>query len=164
MIKSVIKNILGDEFFFNNIKEIRCSVVGCETFLDLGCGSESPYLKYIHEDCHKATGVDLYAKVKPGYDEIVRKDILEFIRDVPDKFYDAVLGFDIVEHFDKKDSITLINEMQRVAAKVVVIVTPNGFWPGMLTGHGQDHLCGVSHKEFEDAGFKVWGGRRNELF
>lgn len=47
--------------------------------------------------------------------------------------------------------------MQRVARKVVVIVTPNGFWPGMIEGPGMEHLCGISSEEFDKSGFRTWG-------
>lgn len=157
-MKKLIRAALGEEFFYNNIGKIRESISNCETFLDLGCGNASPYLRYLHDkSSHRAIGIDLYAEVSSDYDEIVRKDVLEFISAAPNKSFDAVMGFDIVEHFNKPDAIKLIEQMQRVARKVVIIVTPNGFWPGMIEGPGMDHLCGFSAKEFHEAGFKTWG-------
>jgi hypothetical protein len=157
-MKILIKRVLGEDFFYNNIKEIRQSVISCKTFLDLGCGSESPYLKYLHKEGNNAIGVDLYADVQPmGYKEIIRKDVLQFIQTLPDNSFDAVTAFDIVEHFHKHDAVMLISEMKRVASKVVVVVTPNGFWPGMLSGPGMEHLCGFSTTELKEAHFKLYG-------
>ncbi len=157
-MRRIIKKFLTDQFFYNNIEKIRSSVADSETFLDLGCGSLSPYQKYLRKDYHSATGVDLYADIKKtGYHNVVRKDVLSYIKDVPDKSFDAVLAFDIVEHFEKDSAIFLIQNIIRVASKVVVVVTPNGYWPGMLSGPGQEHLCGIDYYELKRFGFLVYG-------
>lgn len=156
-MKKLIRRILGEDFFYNNIAYIRQSISNCETFLDLGCGSASPYIRYLHEAHHKATGVDLYADVSTAYDTIIRDDVMNFVTSLPDNSFDAVTGFDIVEHFEKADAQKLVKHMQRIAKKTVVIVTPNGFWPGMIDGPGQDHLCGFSVQELQDDGFRIYG-------
>ncbi len=157
-LKNRIREFLGEEFFYNNINEIRSAVKDCSSFLDLGCGNNSPYIKYIHKEEHRATGVDLYANVSGAYREIVRRDVLEYLREVPEKAFDAVLAFDVVEHFEEQVALQLVHEMERVASKTVVIVTPNGFWPGMIDGPGMTHLCGFTAEDFQERGYAVLGG------
>jgi hypothetical protein len=158
VLKILLKGFLGEEFFYNNINEIRRSIKDCSSFLDLGCGNNSPYLKYLHKSSHRAVAVDLYANIQSGYQKIIRSDVLDCIKCMPDKSFDVVLAFDIVEHLNEPDSWLLIREMERVAIKRVVIVTPNGFWPGMIDGPGMTHLSGITSQEFQNAGYATWGG------
>ncbi len=150
------KKILGDNFFYNNISQIKRATAGSQTYLDLGCGSNSPYLKYLHNSGHFVVGVDLYANPS-GYNEIIRRDVMDFVQNVPDDAYDAVLAFDIIEHLSKEDATLLILEMERVARNCVAIVTPNGFWPGMIDGPGMRHICGFNAEEFSDLGYSLYG-------
>jgi hypothetical protein len=90
--------------------------------------------------------------------KLIQKDVIDFVKSQPNKSFDAVLALDIIEHFVKSDALFLIKEIERIAKKKVIIVTPNGFWPGMLSGPGQVHLCGFAYDEFKKFGYKLWGG------
>ena len=48
IIKEITKKFIPVDFLYNNISEIKSAVSGCYSFLDLGCGSNSPYLKYLY--------------------------------------------------------------------------------------------------------------------
>ena len=111
----------------------------------------------MHKSNNLADGVDLYANPSGLYRQIIREDVLKYIKNLSNDAYDAVLVFDIIEHLEKNDSHLLIKEMQRVARKFVVIVTPNGFWPGMIDGPGMDHVCGFNAEEFTKMGFSLHG-------
>jgi 2-polyprenyl-3-methyl-5-hydroxy-6-metoxy-1,4-benzoquinol methylase len=162
--KKVIRKLLGENFFYNNIDEIRKSTIDCKTFLDLGCGSNSPYLRYLHTKTHNATGVDYFesvvvdAKQSLKYLEVIADDALYFCKKQGSKSYDAVLAFDLVEHYPKEVSEMLILEMIRLAKKTVVIVTPNGYWPGMIDGPGMQHLCGWDVEELAKYDLEIFGG------
>ena len=159
ILKKLIKKILGKNFFYNGFYEIDSSLEGLTSILDLGCGDNSPYLRYWIKNNHNSIGVDLYANkyFSKNY-KIIQKDVIDFVKLQSDKSFDAVLALDIIEHFEKSDALFLIKEIERIAKKKIIIVTPNGFWPGMLSGPGQTHLCGFTYDEFRKFGYQVWGG------
>jgi cyclopropane fatty-acyl-phospholipid synthase-like methyltransferase len=142
ILKKLIRKILGKSFFYNNFYEIDSSLEGLTSILDLGCGNNSPYLRYWIKNNHQSIGVHLYAnKSSTKNYKLIQKDVIDFVKSQPNKSFDAVLALDIIEHFVKSDALFLIKEIERIAKKKIIIVIPNVFWPGMLSGPGQVHLC-----------------------
>ena len=157
-IKNIIRKILGKNFFYNNFYLIQRELESVNTVLDLGCGNNSPYKRYWLKPNHKSIGVDLYSnEFKSDNYKIVKSDVLEFLKAQPDKSFDSVLALDIIEHVEKSSALLLKKHMERVAKKNVIIVTPNGYWPGMSNAPGMKHLCGFTYKEFLNDGYKVFG-------
>ena len=155
--------IFGNDFFYNNSKWIGDSLVGCESILDLGCGKASPYVRYFHKNYHYATGVDLFfevceaAKSTKRYSAIVQSDALSYLRKCSNRQFDVIMALDIIEHLPKPESAELLVEMERVAKKVIVVVTPNGYWPALLAGDGMAHLCGWFYSEMISRGYIIRG-------
>ncbi|HEU4719048.1 MAG TPA: SAM-dependent methyltransferase, partial [Bacteroidia bacterium] len=66
---------------------------------------------------------------------------------------------DLIEHLEKEDGYRLIEMMEKLAAKKVVIFTPNGFLEQReYDGNKyQVHLSGWDVEEMEKLGYKVKG-------
>ncbi|HXT84034.1 MAG TPA: methyltransferase domain-containing protein [Verrucomicrobiae bacterium] len=138
------------------------SLKNCTSILDIGCGSNSP-LKFISKKQIRV-GVDGY---KPAID-ISRKsnihdeyEILD-IRNLLKKFkknqFDAVIALDVIEHLKKKEGEKLLKDMEEIAAKKVIILTPNGFVKQYdPINKLQEHLSGWTMNDFINRGYKVSG-------
>jgi len=70
---------------------------------------------------------------------------------------DVSLAIDIVEHFEKDDALSLIQQIERIARKRIIILTPNGFLPQARRENSeyQLHRCGFVPAEFEDLGYEI---------
>ena len=140
-------------------KEIR----GCHSLLDLGCGYPSPVSNFSYK-LH-TVGVDAFgpsiAKSKADHihDEYVQTDVLEAHKHFRKKSFDCVIALDLIEHLDKNSGFKLIEEMETLARKKVVIFTPNGFLsqPAHGGNRHQKHLSGWSVDEMRNRGYKVIG-------
>jgi len=99
-----------------------------DSILDLCCGAGVVSDGFVYKNI---TGVDIY---KP-YLDIYKKNVLNseiitsnlsetLLADFKDKSYDIVVCLDGVEHIEKNNSIKLIENMERVARKKVIIFTP----------------------------------------
>jgi len=78
------------------------------------------------------------------------------------KSVSSVLLSDVVEHFTKKDALTVIRQAEEVAVKRVVIFTPRGYFPqdgydyyNMQGEKYQQHRSGWEPEEFEAMGYDV---------
>lgn len=79
----------------------------------------------------KIDGIEIYKDYKNPlydyiYDNIFWGNALDIIPKFEDKSYDLILLIDILEHFEEKDGIKLLNECQRVANNIL-ISTPKKF-------------------------------------
>lgn len=136
---------------------------GCDTIVDIGCGTSRPPLL-----THPAylVGVDGYrrylttAKQKRTHDDFVLADVrrLPFRR----KSVDGALALDVIEHLPKLEGENLIKDMEAVARKRVIILTPNGPNPkGELEDANplQAHLSEWVSDDFRRLGYRVSGRR-----
>ena len=132
----------------------------CRTFLDLGCGYDSPirYVPVAH-----STGVELF---RPYLEESKKRGIhsdyiLADIRKIGfrEDSFDAVLMLDVLEHLSVKEGYELIKKAQRWARKKVIVFTPNGFvWQdGYDDNPWQVHKSAWSVEQLERLGFDVVG-------
>lgn len=77
--------------------------------------------------------------------------------------FDTVLLMDVVEHLDEKNGGKLIDEAKRIAARRVVLSTPN--WPAFRGGHAtisgwndlEAHLSYWSRCSLRRLGFRLYG-------
>jgi hypothetical protein len=76
-----------------------------------------------------------------------------------EKAFNIVLALDLVEHLKKEDSIKLISNMKKLAKRLVIITTPNGFTSGKVVNGNilQLHMCGYTIRELKQFGYKVRG-------
>lgn len=158
------------EFIFS-IKDIwyhlilRLCLRDCSSVLDVGCGASSP-LAYAKEN--KVTeGIDGYAasiaqsKKNRIHGSYKTGDIRRLGHLYAPKSYDAVIALDVVEHLTRKEGFQLISDMEAIARKKVVVMTPNGFYKQEdIDGNKlQVHQSGWSVMDFERLHFKAFGIR-----
>jgi len=65
----------------------------------------------------------------------------------------------LIEHLPKEDGKKLINLMENIAKKKIIIVTPNGFLPQKSYDNNelQEHVSGWTVAEMRQAGFQIIG-------
>lgn len=134
---------------------------GCHTLLNLGCGttplhaSKRPLL---------TVGVDgnLPSLRSARRDRTHDQFVLADLRRLPfrGKSMDGVAALDSIEHLEKASGLALLDEMERVARRRVVVLTPNGFLPKGELEDGnplQAHRSGWCVSDFASRGFTVVG-------
>lgn len=148
--------------FATFILEIEKYLKDCNTILDIGCGEDSP-LKFLQNNYY-AVGIDghkpsiMKSKKNKIHDDYKIGNLKSLEKLVKKKSFDAVIALDVIEHFTKEDGYKLLNNMERVAKKRVILVTPNGFVPQYNKDNKlQAHLSGWSVKDFKQLGYKVEG-------
>lgn len=137
----------------------------CKTVLDVGCGERSPLL-YVKKT-FRSVGIDIYkptlAKSKKNkiHDSYVAGDIAHLDRYFKPKSFDAIIALDVVEHLPKKQSLKMIEQMEKIAKKKVIILTPNDFYHQKSLGGNpyQEHKSGWSVNDFISRGYSVSGLR-----
>jgi SAM-dependent methyltransferase len=155
------KNLLTAHTLY--LRELEKAVgTDCETLLDIGCGSDSP-IKFFSERLH-AVGIDAHI---PSLEKSMKKGIHDKYFNMTfselDEFescaFDCVIALDVVEHIRKDEGLRLLDNMERIAKKKIVVVTPNGFLPSGAYDNNpwQIHRSGWTTKEMRMRGYKVIG-------
>lgn len=155
------------------LRELRKALTGCRSVLDVGCGARSPFRHF--SSGRFSVGVDAFApsiessRAEGIHDRYELMDVLRLGEKFPAKAFDCVLALDIIEHLEKSDGYRLIESMERIALKKVVVFTPNGFLEqGVTDGNThQVHRSGWEIAEFRTLGYTVtgingWKGFRGE--
>lgn len=149
-------------FFFLILRE---GLNGSKSVLDVGCGHNSAIGK-IRKN-FKTEGIDIYKKSimqsrkKKNHDSYKIGDIKKLLEFYKNKSFDACVAIDVIEHLNKKDALKLIEDMEAIARKKVVILTPNGFYET----HNYDgnphqvHRSGWKKTDLEKLGYRVFGLR-----
>lgn len=149
--------------FFHRVLEKEFS--NCNSVLDVGCGHSSS-IGVIRRK-FRSEGIDIYKKniiesrKKKLHDRYKLGDIAKLSKLYKKKSFDACVAIDVIEHFSKKDALKLIKDMEAIAKKKVVILTPNGFYEQ----HDYDgnpyqiHKSGWTRRDLEKLGYKVYGLR-----
>lgn len=161
-----IKKIFIDAWpnlpLFCFIVELNNLLNDCGSVLDLGCGSISP-IRYLVEDKY-LVGVDGHkqsiqkAKDAKTHDELLTMDVMKVSKKFKKNSYDAVIALDLIEHLKKKDGIKLLKDMEKIAKKKVILLTPNGYiHQENKENELQEHLSGWSMEDFIKSGYKVRG-------
>ncbi len=143
------------------IAELAKALEGCRTCLDIGCGVGSP-LRFVPTNL--LVGVDGHlpsvetARLNKTHDEVHHADV----RTVGERFsagqFDACVGLDLIEHLPKEDGLKLLEQMEKIASRRVVLFTPNGFLPQKgQDGDLQEHLSGWEVAEMCARGYDVIG-------
>ncbi len=138
-----------------------------DTVLDLMCGKGDSV------ECLSdrfVTGVDIYEPyinaAREKYKDNVRymffvQDSVEYLKGLKDNSVDVTQSIDGIEHLPEEVGLELLNQMERVSKKAIVIFTPDGFtenhphdaW-GIQGGDvHQKHLSGWSRTWFEARGY-----------
>lgn len=142
---------------------IRINLKHARTLLDVGSGNGSFMQRINWDKKFKVIGIELFdayirqAKATKLYERILKQDIKKLTFEK--NSFDAVLASQIVEHFTKKEGISLVKKMERWARNTVVIGTPNGHfhqeeWEGnKLQGHKSSWYA----EDFRKLGYRVYG-------
>jgi len=143
--------------------ELSRQLADCETVLDLGCGSSSP-IRHLSGTFH-SVGVDIFepslekSRAAGVHDEYLAMDVLDIGKSFAQKSFHCVLALNLIEHFEKKDGIRLLEMMEGVSSKKVIVLTPNGFLPQEEYDANvrQVHRSGWSAREMKQMGYNVIG-------
>ena len=135
-----------------------------DTLLDVGCGNNSPILRFQRRPGW-SVGVDLYrpwldeSRQKRIHDDYVEADILELGEQFQPGQFEVVLACDVLEHLTPTHGSTLLTLMETVASQRVVVLTPNGFVPQDETWGNpfQVHRAGWTAEMLRARGFEVDG-------
>lgn len=151
-----------DIFFLYVLKN---GLSNCKTVLDVGCGDNSSIGRI--KGTFKSEGIDIYkksvavSKKNKLHDRYKVGDIKNIKKFYKEKSFDACVSIDVVEHLKKAEGKKLIKDMEKIAKKKVIILTPNGFYAQhhYLGNPYQKHYSGWKKKDLEKLGYKVYGLR-----
>lgn len=138
----------------------------CRTLLDVGCGKESPIRSLAPPGLRRRTvGVDIHepdlreSRRLGIHDNYVVLDVSTLGSAFKPASFDCVLASDLIEHLPKHQGERLIESMERVARRRVLIFTPNGFLeqPPDEDNPWQEHVSGWTVAEFRKRGYRVVG-------
>ena len=137
------------------IRELKC----CYTILDIGCGKKSPL--NIVKKGYKI-GIDLYAPfLYEAQKKLIHQEyILTDARRIPlkRKSFDAVIALDFLEHLTKEEGYILLKNMEEIAKKVIIVLTPNGYISQENKENPfQRHRSGWTIKDLTLLNFQVFG-------
>lgn len=138
-------------------------VSNLQSILDVGCGSNSMVRllsknKYcVGVDAHKKSLDE--SKSKDIHDEYIECDILGISELYKDNAFECVIAIDVIEHLEKTDGFKLLEAMERIASRKVIVFTPNGFLPqgDRFSNPWQVHQSGWTVDDFEKRGYNVIG-------
>jgi predicted TPR repeat methyltransferase len=139
----------------------------CRTCLDLGCGAGSP-IRLL--DFEYTVGLDGHepgvnqARASKTHTEVWLGDVRRIGEYFSARQFDCVVALDLIEHLTKTEGLQLIDAMERIASKKILIFTPNGFLPQQSTdGDLQAHHSGWEAREIAALGFTVIGMHGHKL-
>lgn len=145
-------------------QEVIDALADARSVLDVGCGSDSPLARHRTRFDHLA-GVDAYpaaveaARAGGAYDELHEHDVRRLDELWPRDSFDAVAAIDLLEHLDHEDGAALLDQLEKLARRRVVVFTPNGF----VHQHARDgnpfqvHLSGWTPAQLRERGYAVNG-------
>jgi len=144
---------------------LEAELVGrCKSVLDVGCGGHSPLAAFaaripllVGVDAHEPSLAQ--SRAAGIHDRYERCDVLDIARRFGRQSFDAAVALDLVEHLEKEEGWRLLEALETVARRRVLVFTPNGFLPqGELEGNPwQVHRSGWTVAEFEARGYRVLG-------
>ncbi|WP_051309321.1 class I SAM-dependent methyltransferase [Desulfogranum japonicum] len=167
MNSSLITHLQDTTFFGRGqlIQFLEKEIVGnCQSLLDIGCGTHSPIEKF-SQKIPVTVGIDLHRQsITEARGSCIHKKYLDMdARDIGNRFsnksFDCVIAIELIEHLAKEEAVSLLDQMEKIAKKKVIISTPNGFVPQMSHSDNrhQEHLSGFDAQEMTTMGFRVQG-------
>ena len=136
---------------------LRKTLLGCDSVLDIGCGVSG---KLREVGAPNTTGFEGYqpdfeeAKRRKTHDQLIFGDAHQLANMFQPRQFDACVALDVIEHLTKEDGLKLIQDMEQIARKRVVIFTPKGFLPQRhaVDNDLQVHLSGWEPEEMRKLG------------
>ncbi len=133
-----------------------------KTILDLGCGQGKPMeIIKLRMNVAYSVGVDLFkpyiehGKANKIHDEYVIADIRKV--KFPAKSFDVVMASHVLEHMSEKDAWEVLENMEKIAKKQIIIATPIGehYHPAEDGNIWQLHKSAFTPDKFEARGYKI---------
>lgn len=142
--------------------ELHSALSGCETVLDVGCGTNSILRLFGFK---RLVGAEAYApsadkaRTAGTHHEIIQSDARKLENHFKPGEFDACVALDVIEHLPKQDGLLMIRSMEFISAKKTVFLTPNGFLRQSHTEDKdlQEHLSGWDAGEMQSSGYTVTG-------
>jgi len=158
-----ILKTINQKYFFIYNNYLKKATEGCDSILDVGCGESSP-LKILGSEIRKV-GIDAFkpsiekSKKEKIHEEYFEMEIMDILNKFGENSFDCILANDIIEHLDKEDGLKLLELLEKVARKRIIIFTPNGFVPQEAYENNpwQVHKSGWSADEMKQRGYNVIG-------
>lgn len=158
-IRKIYRKFLPNTYLEELGKELK----DCKNVLDLGCGFKSPIMNF--PKTFYAVGIDIYepyietSKKSGIHDKYYNMDILKAGENFKPESFDCVLALGVIEHLSKKNGFKLMDIMEKLAKKKVIIFTPSGLLSSKKHNIqiGHDHKSGWTAKEFKELGYLVYG-------
>ncbi len=158
--------------FLLSLQEPACWIIdkSAQSILDIGCGQGFPMqMIKMRMNVVKSVGVDLFKSyVEIGkklniHDQYIISDVRKL--KIKNRSFDVVLALQILEHLDKKDAWKLLDKIEKIAIKQVIIAAPIGkmYHPMEDNNRLQLHLSDFYPEEFEKRGYKILRFGRKEL-
>jgi ubiquinone/menaquinone biosynthesis C-methylase UbiE len=132
--------------------------------LDVGCGERSP-LHLFSREIPRTVGVDahgpsLEASRRAGiHTDYVQTDVTGIGERFEPRSFDCVVLLDVIEHLSKEDGERMLEAMERIARRKVIVFTPNGLLPQPPEPGNplQEHISGWTAEEMRRRGYEVTG-------
>jgi ubiquinone/menaquinone biosynthesis C-methylase UbiE len=107
--------------------------------LDVGCGKGiwGYFLRSEYDENVFMVGLDIWkdylkhSKRHNVYDDYVLADASRL--PFRDKGFDIILACEVIEHMPKSRSWSFLKELERVCRHKIILTTPNGFWPQIIS-------------------------------
>jgi SAM-dependent methyltransferase len=136
------------------LRTLREALVGtCDSVLDVGCGFSASIQPFSHL-IPRTVGVDSSeqalerSRAAGVHREYHQMDLLKVGGLFGPRSFDAAIAIGTLEHFDKPDGYRLLELLESIARKRVIVCTPNGF---------RHHRSGWEVYDFELRGYCVTG-------
>lgn len=145
------------------LREFLRELKGIDSILDVGCGANSP-LQYVNKSGRRV-GLDGFApSIEKAKQKGIHTQYLEAdFRDMSTLFnkneFECVLANDVIEHLTRDEGFNLLDTIENIASKKVIIFTPVGFVPQRSFDRNdlQEHLSGWEVEDFYARGYRVRG-------
>lgn len=126
--------------------------------LDVGCGRGAfkSIKGFYSVGCDISLSSLIKAREKGYYDNLVRCDV----RHLPfePKCFDVVICIEVIEHLDKADAIELLRQIEEIASRQIIIMTPWGYFPMEEREDNPylTHRSGWLPQKFQEMGYKAY--------
>lgn len=151
-------------FSYNWIVRKNLEKLNPKKIVDLGCGDGTFGLRFNKRRQYNVTGVDIFEPYLKkcldtgNYNEAMKADLRKKLK-FPDKKFDGVVCLETIEHLKKSDGANLLNEMERLAKKIIILSCPMGIAAQEAYDKNiyQQHKSSWYPKDFKKKGYKVYG-------